>query len=380
MKKLRIVFFSTPAYGHMNCAMPVIKRLSDRGHSIIICGTPKFKNMIESTGAKYSEYPVDLDSKLDLEKATSNFYELFRTLSNLNKRMYLYYLTKTAHLAPDIILYDSMCGFAKDIGAKLKIKHICLCTTMAYNNFVFAFSNMLPSTIKLIGQQGHGFYNVIKNDFLFRKRYGIKRRSQVDMFVNSGDKTIVFTPPQLQPFVHTFPKTFYFVGTTIGDRIKQSAAEYDDYDIYAAFGTIFGRNDMLQKIVSSGALDNGKMIVLSKAARTDSPNITYAEHTEQLALLPHVKLFINHGGLNSVYESIWFGVPQLCIPMQEEQKMTSIIAERKGLSVYLKSVDEDSIRKAVAKAKSLSNNIKHFSGIMRSYDGTALAVRIIEDE
>lgn len=345
-KGLKIVFYGTPAYGHVNSVHPVIHRLVENGHKVTWYCTNKFKRIIENTGATYREYTIDFDSKYSLDKVTSNFGELFETLINLNERLYEDYLYTTAAMEPDIIMYDSMCSFAKNIAYSLNIKSVCLCTTLAFNHKVLASTSMLKPTIKLVVTRLKSLAKLIKKESAFRKKHKLRKLDVMDTFINKGDITIVFTPPEFQPYRESFDKTFKFVGTTIRDRLSTGSINYDNYDIYISIGSISSFNNtvnkgLLQRILSTEYMTyrdgsiNGRKILVSGAESIANKlnNVECVKSTEQLRVLSNVDLFINHGGINSIFESLWFGVPQICIPMQEEQKMVALTMEKKGFVI-----------------------------------------------
>jgi len=376
MKK--IVFFSTPAFGHINSVYPVISKLVKNNYQVDWYCSKKYKNFIEQTGANFIEYKVDFD-KYSLSDLTANFYNLYQGLLYLNRECYLEYLDVIKDNEPDLIIYDSMCSFAKNIAKKLNIKSVCFCTTMAYNFFTFTFSNMFFSTLKLMCKNIKPIIKLYNEEKKFRKEYNILKLNVMDLFVNKGDITLVFTPKELQPFYKTFSKNFIFVGTTIKDRITNNV-KYKKYDIYISLGSIFSENNtLLNNIKESSLLTNKKSIMsIGKLQLKDSKNIEFVESTEQLSLLPNIDLFINHGGLNSVYESIYFGKFQICIPQQEEQKMTSIIVEKKRVGLYINDFEKIDKEKIKNCKKEYKKNIDKYKNIIKSYDGTELAFDNIE--
>lgn len=376
MKK--VVFFSTPAFGHINSVYPVISKLVKNKYQVDWYCSKKYKKIIKQTGANFIEYKVDFD-KYSLSNLTANFYNLYQGLLSLNRECYLEYLNIIKDKEPDLIIYDSMCSFAKNIAKKLDIKSVCFCTTMAYNFFTFTFSNMLFSTLKLIYQNIKPIITLYNEEIQFRKEHNLLNLNIIDLFVNKGDITLVFTPKELQPFYKTFSKDFIFIGTTIKDRITNKV-KYKKYDNYISLGSIFSENNnLLNKIIESSLIKNKKSIIsIGKLQIKNLKNIEFVEFTEQLSLLPNIDLFINHGGLNSIYESIYFGKFQICIPQQEEQKMNSIIVNKKKLGLYIKDLKKIKKEKIETCKKKYQKNIDKYKNIIKSYDGTKLAFYNIE--
>lgn len=409
---MKILFYSTPALGHINSVYPVISRLVENGHKVLWYCTNKYKDTVENTGAHYAEYCVDFDNNYSLDYITSDFSKLFETLVNLNDELYNLCLYTAVAEEPDLILYDSMCSFGKNIAYRLGIKGICLCTTLAYNKTVLTRTNMLKHTEKLVIRDFAKLVKLINKERAFRKKNRLRKLDLIDMFINKGDVTIVFSPPEFQPFKSSFDDTFKFVGTTIKERIVSeneasylSNIHYEGYEVYISLGSITDADDNIslingiinstymqdKSIIVSGLRDSNRLERKS-AGEADgnregtkdggkAGSVECVNHTEQLKLLNTVNLLINHGGLNSVYESLWFGVPQICIPMQEEQRLTAIIADKKKIGIYVdrsgiselnnKKLIEDKLNKA-------ESSIKHYSKLLRQYDGTSEAVRIIE--
>ena len=223
-----------------------------------------------------------------------------------------------------------MCSFAKNIAKKLNIKSVCFCTTIAYNYFTFVFSNMFFSTIKLFCKNIKSIIKLYNAEKKFRKENGIIKFNAMDLFINKGDLTIVFSPKELQPFFKTFSKKFVFVGTTIKDRITNKT-KYHKYDIYISLGSIFTENKiLLDEIINSPLTKNKKTIVnVGNLKIVNHKNIEFVKSTDQLSLLPKIDLFIN-----SIYESLYFGKFQICISQQQEQRMNAKILHRKKL-VYI---------------------------------------------
>ena len=215
----------------------------------------------------------------------------------------------------------------------------------------------------------------------FRLSNGLEKFSPMDLFVNKGDLTLVFSPKECQPFYKTFDKSFVFVGTTIKDRLKRSYKKYGKYDIYVSLGSIFTENDKLLNNIINNELLKGKHVIISvgNLQMNNLPNIEFVKSTDQLALLPQLDLFINHGGLCSVYESIYFGIFQICIPQQEEHRLTAQMVEKRKIGIRVENINSLNIKKLEKFRNKNMHKLKKYQAIIKSYDGSQLAFEKIEE-
>lgn len=378
MKK--IIFFSTPAYGHVFSILPLIKALSDTGYEVVCYSTESFRPYFEKCNVTYIEYSIPFED-VALNAITTDFCALAKALTSLNRQAFLAYDELIKNTDANLILYDSMCSFAKNLAYKYHKTCVCLATTMAYNLPVFLCSNMFYNSIPLFLRNAPELIKMQKEENDFRKKYHLKKLDLLDLFMNVGDVTLVFTPKEFQPFYKTFPEHVHFVGTTIKNRISllHEEAEYDTYDYYISMGSIFTEKlSKYETLFSSTAIADQKILAVTGGKRPISKksNLTLIPHVSQIDVLPHCHAFINHGGLNSVYESIYFGIPQLCIPQQEEQRMTALVAQRKNVAYYARHLNMQSIYKFEQKKKGFS--LQKWQKIFKSYDGTARALAIIK--
>jgi MGT family glycosyltransferase len=72
-------------------------------------------------------------------------------------------------------------------------------------------------------------------------------------------------------------------------------------------------------------------------------------HVPQLEVLARASAFVTHGGMNSVSESLYHGVPLVTIPQVGEQEIVSRRVEELGAGVYLAktAVSADRLRSSV---------------------------------
>lgn len=384
MRGKRVVFFSTPAYGHLQAVYPVLARLVRAGVRVDWYCTEAYRELVTKTGAHFHPYRVDF-SRYPLDRLTADFFSLYRGLLVLNRRCYLRYRREIRENPPDLLLYDSMCSFGKNLAKQFGLPSVCLCTTLAYNLPTLIFSNLFWPSLKLMVKNAPELLRLTLKEQCFRRREGLPGFSPLDLFVNRGDKTLVFSPPEFQPFAQSFPPSFDFVGTTIRDRIEADSS-IENCDIYLSLGSIFAaRTGELERILETPLFRGKKVIVSAGYAAADlqkrlgRERLSFVRGTNQLALLPKTGLFVNHGGLNSVYESLYFGVFQICIPQQEEQRLTARLVEKKKLGLCCpqpRGWSEAELRRAELKCRPRIERYRH---ILRSYDGTARALRCIQE-
>uniref|UniRef100_A0A0N5A677 glucuronosyltransferase n=1 Tax=Parastrongyloides trichosuri TaxID=131310 RepID=A0A0N5A677_PARTI len=80
-------------------------------------------------------------------------------------------------------------------------------------------------------------------------------------------------------------------------------------------------------------------------------NVHLVKWLPQIDLLQHpkAKMIFTHGGYNSLQESIFAGVPMICIPLSGDQHKNSRLAENHGFGVYLKKsqITENNLVKTI---------------------------------
>ena len=69
----------------------------------------------------------------------------------------------------------------------------------------------------------------------------------------------------------------------------------------------------------------------------------------------------------------------MCIPQQEEQRMNAIIVQKKGLGFYMSFFDEMRLVNLEHEIPKCEKQISDFAKIIRKYDGTENAVKIINN-
>eukprot|EP00041_Stephanoeca_diplocostata_P017795 m.366057 g.366057 ORF g.366057 m.366057 type:complete len:369 (+) comp20821_c0_seq2:1175-2281(+) len=144
------------------------------------------------------------------------------------------------------------------------------------------------------------------------------------------------------------------------DCVRQHAQTFPNV-VYVSLGTAIASGAKFWKIIrrAFAALDDGTLsmdtlLVLSLGKFLDSPgsetileelnaagNIIAAKRVPQQALLASglVKVFITHAGMNSVHESLWNGIPMICIPHTGDQPYNANVVEEQRCGVMIDVYD-----------------------------------------
>ena len=375
-----ILFFTTPAYGHIIPIAPIVKELIKNGCNVTCYSSFQFEKEITTWGAKFLDYPYDT-SELVAHSAHVSHFELVYRVIETEYKYYYDILNQVKSEKYDLILYDHLFFMAKHIAFKLGLKSVCFRTTFAVNIFVMLATGIFFDNVKMM-MHNRKIINKIKEiENKFRKRNFLQKFKMSDLTLNKGTKTLVLITKEIQIFASTFPDDVVFVGTTIKDRIKENIFdEYvqndDSYDCYVSLGTIHNNNQKLIKNIVSELAESGKKTLVSTCSEGvvfDMKNVFSQCRVNQAKILPKTKLFINHAGLNSVFESIYFCVPQFCFPQTEEQTAISKLVRKLKLGSY-----STEYKKGVLKnIKYSRTNLKYYSNILKETDGTKNSVDII---
>ena len=107
-------------------------------------------------------------------------------------------------------------------------------------------------------------------------------------------------------------------------------------------------------------------------------NISVFPHVDQIAVLQKADVFVSHCGMNSVNESLYFGVPLVMLPQTAEQKGVSERVYQLGAGIKLSKFDGASILGAIntiltnstykQNAVSLAEGFKQCSGAKGAAD------------
>jgi MGT family glycosyltransferase len=157
--------------------------------------------------------------------------------------------------------------------------------------------------------------------------------------------------------------------------------------IYLSYGTLGGADvDLIKRIIR--VLGNAPYRVLANVGdyldQYDAipDNVIINSWYQQIAVLPHVDVFIQHGGNNSFNESLYFGIPPLIMPFvwdgHDNAQRVNDTHHGIGMNRYEWSDEEllKNIETLLTDAQ-INSNIRSTSAYMKAQDGRMRAAKAI---
>ena len=384
----KIVFFCIPAHGHTNPTLGVVRELVSRGHQVWYYSYNIMREKIESAGATFvSCDDYDMEQKLTPKDSVRVGKDLaFSTKILVDTTLALddNVCEDMKRLKPDCIVADSMAVWGKAIAIKLGIPFVSSTTTFAFNQYS---AKIMKQGIGELVRMLISMPKITKNiKRLQDKGYPIK--SVLDIIQNDDNThTIVYTSSDFQPCADTFSDKYVFVGPSIRpatDKIVKTKEKL----IYISMGTV--NNDMmpLYKTCITTLADTEYQVIISVGNLVSinefgkmPENISVYEHVDQIAVLQAADIFLSHCGMNSVNESLYFGVPLLMLPQTAEQGGVAERVHQLGAGIKLKKTDGASIIYAINKlfsVNSYKDNAQKISWSFRQCVGSKGAADKIE--
>lgn len=351
----KILFVTPPAHGHLNPVLPVIQELAQRGEQVLCLNNEEFRPQIEAAGAHFRAYPPTLLTAAAISQALAG--------GNLS-RPHLLMMQATEALAPftmdvlaqegcDLVVFDSLA-----IWGKIAAKSLGLKGAATISHFVFDLASMKLSRREYATMMTQFFAQLpglLSQRRRLKQRFGQAYPSKQPLFPMRDQLNIVFTARELQPKWAVIDDTFLFVGPSINPQLHTDDFPLDALRqkplVYLSLGTVHHTHtafyhtcfDALAEFPAQFILAAGRQANMAELEPIPA-NFIVRPFVSQLDVLQVADVFITHGGINSVHEGLYFGVPLVLIPHQFEQLLNARQVTARNAGVL---IDEQVRRQAV---------------------------------
>jgi MGT family glycosyltransferase len=384
----KALFLGLPLHGHTNPSLPLVRALVDRGHEVVYFSSEPFAAAIQQAGAQYRAY-------------RNAFLADPRQISETDKLSWLLMRTTGEVLAqeldafraerPDYIISDSVAPWGQWAAQLLDVPVVTSVTTFAVNRHVLAFAasrGARPKNPRLVLSK---IRHIVKAALLgrqLRRKYGVKGTGLMGLVFGSSDLNIVYTSRHFQPCAESFDDRFLFIGPSIGSRTEVAGFPWDATSesdvIYVSLGTLFNADPTFYRNCFEAFGGENVRVVMSigttiaeASLGTPPANFVVKPSVPQLDVLRHASVFVSHGGMNSVGESLYNSVPLIVVPQMGEQELVGRRVGGLGAGICLAKHEAtaDRLRQSVLRVLGDDRFRKQAAHVRESFDAAGGAAR-----
>jgi MGT family glycosyltransferase len=120
------------------------------------------------------------------------------------------------------------------------------------------------------------------------------------------------------------------------ERVRHSVV------VYISLGTLFNTDAAFYRTCFDAFQGETFQVIMSVGANAPAgitasapANFIVQDYVPQLDVLRRARAFVTHGGMNSVSESLYYGVPVVVIPQMSEQAIVGRRVEELGAGLFL---------------------------------------------
>ena len=356
---INILFLGYVFEGHVNPTLGLVRELVKLGNHVTYYSSADFKEKIKGTGADFRCYDLtDIEVPLtddSIRFKSNNIEGVMRSISwtlDFNQKIYNRIYNEVIELSPDLIIHDAQMYTGVKLIRELEKPGVSSITSNVMNHQLFMHdpelylrnifhtdSNNIPVVVRILDKFQKRIQTIYQDPYF-----------KIFDFANNPEKlNLVYTIPSLQPYPELLDDTYKFVGHSIienqlnsGNNDVNIKTSFDnDYPlVYISFGTVRNKNiDIYQQCIQMLGQQHMNIImsVGKKVSNIDlgeiPDNIQIYPRVSQIDILRKAQVFISHGGLNSVNEAIYCGVPLLILPQGDEDWIVGKIVEKIGAGI-----------------------------------------------
>ena len=326
-KKRHILMVNLPYAGHTNPSLGLVRCLVAAGHEVDYIQAEAFRERVEASGARFVPYDEPPQSLVPALNEVRNWGAAYRTVRRIGANY-------------DCLIYELLFFPGKALAAELGIPCYRLISTFALNRHL----------LRVLGKTGGPYLTALFRSErlctalsrLFLPKFSLREKNLAEALVREAPPhNFIYTLRDFQPEEACFPETnYHFVGPAVDDRAEEpfSFEKSGNPLVYISFGTLMHADKCFWKKLIAAFAGKRVEVVCSvgseKLVRAlgDLPsNVRAFAKVPQLTLLSRATLFVTHGGMNSVNEALYYGVPMIVLPFGLDQPLVGRELERRKL-------------------------------------------------
>jgi hypothetical protein len=337
----KIAYVGLPAHGHTNPTLPVMKELVERGHEVLYYNAEWFRAKVAPTGVKYCALPEPLPSEREVSEALHELIHASLIISRMSPHLTRYLIEEFKQERPDVVIYDSVAMWGYIAARTHNIANICFITTFVLDGSQGAIG--LGTMLRFLWASLPHVPKLLRWRRRMAQEFGKENSGGITEY---ADLNIVFTSEAFHPKNSFVDGRFRFVGPSINPATRDGdfalAQLRDGPKVYISLGTVNHLDLAFYQAVFRAFADYPVQFILSVGKQTDvaqlgmiPDNFIVRNYVPQLDILQQVDAFITHGGMNSVHEGLYYGVPEIAVPHHLEQLLNGKRVAETGTGVLL---------------------------------------------
>jgi UDP:flavonoid glycosyltransferase YjiC (YdhE family) len=420
----RFLIGTIPQVGHVNPALPIARKLVERGHEVWWYTGTALQSKVEATGARFVPIRTGMDFS-DPKNIPDSLLEKRKSLKGLEqfKFDFKYFFTDSAvgqvkdftdilrEFPADVLLSD-VCflgaAWVHEKGgppwAALGISALGI-----VSSDTAPFGLAMPPNASMLGRWRNSCLNWVFQRALLRDLtdYINQVRSSVELppYQKNFFDAVVSPYLYLQGTVPAFeyprsnlPPEVHFIGPSLPEPPASFTPPvwWDDMNcgkpvIHVTQGTVATEADDLIVPTLQALADEDVLVVATTGGQPIETiklnplpdNVRIEQFIPHYHLLPHVDVMITNGGYNGVQTALAYGVPLVAAGQTEEKPEICARIEWSGVGINLKTKTPTPTQLKNAVKKILSSpqyrqNAERLKADIADYDAPKIAATLLE--
>lgn len=364
-----VVIAMLPEWSHLTSSLKLGKRLMARGHEIYQAGLSDYEPFLRLYGFKFIPVFQNLYQPGVAAQSTQRSFSLLQSLMEQNsgertpqgvERILLSEVDRIASTCrPDLFIVDGLIPEFALVTRKTG-RQTLLLHTILYDNFE---TNPIYSTL-------------------------------------AGVPELILCPKEFDfPRPERSQRNLHYVEASIDLEREEPSFDWTGFEdgcplIYCALGSqshlYQGAKEFFQTAINAMTASPKRRMIISIGHKLDHSdfdnlpsNVRLVKNAPQLEILKKASLMITHGGLNSVKECIYAGVPMIVLPQLSEQPKNAVRVEFHGLGLRgnMQKLTVEQLLSKIAQIEAnprFKEQVLKFRDIFRKAEASCPSIDIIE--
>lgn len=388
------LFVGIPDRGHVFPNLSVVAELIRRGHRVTYVTGESMAEVVKPSGATLLPYDSKYDKVDILDIINSDASFMPRTLVEDSGAMVRAALEGLADDVPDMVIADSATPLAwRILGLKWQRPALQSVSVFASNEHFSYLHAMMEDEDGVVSEVPDEMGDVFGAMAEVIASFGIE--TPVSEFVLPGEEfNLVYLPRAFQFAGETFEEErFAFVGPSMDDRPFLGEWEPPAGDrpvVLVSLGTVFNQMPEFFRVAADAFATEPWHVVMTVGDGIDPEeigplpaNVEIHRWLPHLEVLDRASVFVTHGGLGSVMESLHTGTPMVMIPLTPVDQPTAKRITQLGVGRILPfgTMSVEELRDLVAEVaadEEIAANTREMQRHVRESGGSKLAADVLE--